>query len=93
LRQAAQRFRELSALVNDGNDDLIGPYLQVSGEEPLWRSVLVWVRAELYQRGDPGAGAVLARLQAEYRVCFGHDADLGAMVPATPLSEPGSSPP
>jgi hypothetical protein len=77
LRETAARFRELNTLMDDGNDG-IGPYLVVSEEEPLWRNVLLWVRAELYQRGDQDAGAVLPRLQAEYRERFGHDPDPGA---------------
>ena len=73
LRQAAERFRELNTLVDDGHDDLIGPYQVVSGEEALWRNVLVWVQAELRQRRDPAAPEVLGRLRAEYREHFGRD--------------------
>jgi hypothetical protein len=73
LRQAAERFRELNALVDDGNDDVVGPYQVQSGEEALWRNVLVWVRAELHTRRDPNAAEVFARLEADYREQFGHD--------------------
>jgi hypothetical protein len=83
LREATARFRELNTLMDDGNDDAIGPYLVVSEEEPLWRNVLLWVRAELYQRRHPGAAGVLGRLHAEYRERFEHAPDLGAMALGT----------
>jgi hypothetical protein len=74
LRQAAERFRELNALLDDGNDEVVGPYRMGSGEEALWQNVLVWVRAELYKRADKATEAkVLARLKEEYREQFGHD--------------------
>jgi hypothetical protein len=80
LRQAAEQFRQLNAQADDGNDDLVGPYWVVSGEERLCRNVLVWVRAELYHHPDRAAG-VLARLGAEYRERFGHGPDLGELTP------------
>ncbi len=86
LRQAVERFVELNALVDDGNDDVVGPYQRVSGEEELWRNVLVWVQAELYTQRHPDAAAVLAPLRAEYRERFGRDPDLRMMPPTEPPS-------
>jgi hypothetical protein len=83
LRQAGDWFREMNAwLAADGNEDLIGPSPVVTGEEAAWRNVLVWARAELYRRRDPGAA--LAPLRAEYRQRFGHDADLDGLFRQTP---------
>jgi hypothetical protein len=90
LRQAAERFRELNAMVDDGNDDAVGAYRVESGEEALWRNVLVWVQATLRQSGDPAAPEVLRRLWAEYRERFGHDPDPWAVPVLTP--PPGTSP-
>jgi hypothetical protein len=74
LPQAVERFRELHALVEDGNGrDGIYPFRLASDEEALWHSVLVWVEAQLRPRTDSGASEVLARLRAEYRERFGHD--------------------
>jgi hypothetical protein len=74
LRQAAERFRELNALVEDGNDEVVGRYLLVQGEEALFRNVLRWAEVELHQRGDEATKAkVLSRLKEEYRERFGHD--------------------
>ena len=78
LPQAVERFRELRALVEDGNGrDGVAPFLLVSGEEALWDSVLLWVEAQLGPRTDSGASKVLARLRAEYRERFGHDPGSG----------------
>jgi hypothetical protein len=93
LRQAAERFRELNALVDDGNDDVVGPYRVVSREEALWRNVLVWVRAELRQRRDQAAAEVLARLGVEYRERFGHDPGPWPVPPPAPPSWSSSAPP
>jgi hypothetical protein len=72
LEKAAHRFEELNALMSgDGNEDLIGTYRVVRGEEALWLSVLAWVELELQQKGDRAADDVLARLSAEYRERFG----------------------
>jgi hypothetical protein len=86
LPEAADRFRELSARVaGDGNDDMIGAYRVVSGEEALCHSVLLWAEAELRHGPDPSAAAaVLARLQAAYRERFGRDP--GPMPPTVPPS-------
>jgi hypothetical protein len=74
LRQAAERFHELYALVEDGNDEVVGRYRVVQGEEALCRNVLTWAESVLYQRGDKSTKAkVLARLKEEYRERFGHD--------------------
>jgi hypothetical protein len=70
LRQAAERFQELDALLRSGEGD---PPPVPTGKEAVWRRVLVWVGNELYPRRDPEAAAVLARLRAEYRERFGHD--------------------
>jgi hypothetical protein len=83
LPQAAERFGELHALVEDGNGrDGVAPFRLASGEEALWDSVLVWVEAQLWARTDSGASKVLARLRAEYRKRFGHDP--GPRPPITP---------
>jgi hypothetical protein len=73
LCQATERFRELHALVEDGNDEVVGPFQVVRGEEALCRNVLIWVRAELYHRSRQEGDEVFARLRAEYRERFGYD--------------------
>ncbi len=74
LREAAERFRELNALADDGNDDLIAPFRVVSGEEEaLCRNVYFWTEAKLRHRREPGAAEILARLKTEYRQYFDHD--------------------
>jgi len=70
LREAADRFRELNTLLDDGNDDLLGTYQRPAGEEGLCRNVIVWVRGEV--RRDPArAPQVLSRLEKEFRDLFG----------------------
>jgi hypothetical protein len=74
LRDAAARFQELNALVSgDGNEDLIGAYRVVTGEERVWRNVLLWAELNLWDQSDRDAPAVLARLRAEYRERFGRE--------------------
>jgi hypothetical protein len=74
LRQAAARFGELDTLMQDGNDELVGPFRVVQGEEALCRCVLGWAETALYWRGDEANKAkVMARLKEEYRRRFGHD--------------------
>jgi hypothetical protein len=71
LCEAADGFRELNTLLDDGNDDLLGTYQRPAGEEDLWRNVIVWVRGEV--RRDPARGpAVLSRLEKEFQEHFGH---------------------
>jgi hypothetical protein len=75
LWEAARRFRELNPrLAGGGNADGIGPYRVVSGEEALWRSVLLWIENELHHHdGRAVAAPTLARLKAEYRGRFGRE--------------------
>jgi hypothetical protein len=86
LREAAERFRELNSFFDDGNADLLGAYPAVTGEEALWRNVLLCARSEL--QGRPGAAAVLARLGAEYREHFGHDPEPWLVSPPLCLRSP-----
>jgi hypothetical protein len=89
LPEAAGRFRELHALVEDDDQGVLAPYRVVTGEEALCRTVLTWVEAELWYEPDQAAAPIRARLQAEYRQQFGHDP-----VPEYgPPSIPGPSPP
>jgi hypothetical protein len=71
LREAAERFGELNALVRDDNDALIGAFPVACGEEALCRNVLSWAEAECRHR--PGLAPALARLEEEYRRRFGRD--------------------
>jgi hypothetical protein len=70
LRQAADRFRELNAwLAPDGNEDLLGLFPVVTGEEAVWRNVLLWARAVagVHLRRDPPPQnplGIAARLEA-----------------------------
>jgi hypothetical protein len=73
LRQTVERFREMNALLEGYGRDGVAPFLVASGEEPLWRNVLVWVEAEVWYRTDPGAAEIRTRVWAEYREHFGHD--------------------
>jgi hypothetical protein len=83
LGEAAARFQELNGLVSgDGNEDLIGVLPVVTGEEAVWRTVLLWAKWELWRQTDRDAPAVLARLRAEYRKRFGQDP--GPRPPITP---------
>jgi hypothetical protein len=89
LRQATERFRELNALMDDGNDELVGPYQVVRDEEPLCRSVLAWAEVQLYQRGDKATEAkVLTRLKEEYRKRFGRDPGPWPPPEAVPTTSP-----
>jgi hypothetical protein len=82
LRQAAERFGELNALVTE--DNTIFDFRVVTGEERLCRSVLFWVRAELRRRLEPATAARLARLEAEYREHFGRDPEPSLLFPPAP---------
>jgi hypothetical protein len=89
LLEAAGRFRELHALVEDDDHGVIAPYRVVTDEEALCRTVLTWVETELWYEPDQAAAPIRARLKAEYRQQFGHDP-----VPQYgPPSIPGPSPP
>jgi len=43
LPEAAERFRELPALLDDGQDDTLGSYAVAEDEEGMCRSILSWV--------------------------------------------------
>jgi hypothetical protein len=74
LGEAAARFQELNGLVSgDGNEDLVGAFPVVEGEEAVWRTVLLWAKWELWRQPDRDGVAVLGRLMAEYRERFGRD--------------------
>jgi hypothetical protein len=90
LGEAAARFQELSGLVSgDGNDDLIGAYQVVTGEEAVWRTVILWTECELWRQTHCDAPAVLARLRAEYQERFGHDPEPPPVPATTPPPERG----
>jgi hypothetical protein len=74
----------------DGNEDLIGAFQVITGEEAVWRNVILWTVCELWHQTVRDAPAVLAQLQADYREHFGRDAELGVVPVITPL--PGTSP-
>jgi hypothetical protein len=45
LAEAADRFRELGALVNDGQDSILGPYPGVPDtDEDIYRNVILWTQ-------------------------------------------------
>jgi hypothetical protein len=81
--RAAERFRELNALTEDGEDDT-SSYQAASDEEAVWRNVYFFAVAELDYRRAPDAAEVLAWLQAGYRERFGHDAELDGLFRQTP---------
>jgi hypothetical protein len=86
LRQAAERFGDLGALLDDGNDDVLGACQVLTGEEALFRSVYSWAVSEL--RDGPGSSAVLDRLAKEYRQQFGHDPQPLPEYASLPLAPP-----
>jgi hypothetical protein len=66
LAEAAQRFRQASALLNDGQDELLGRAAPAEDEQEVYDAVLPWVAVSL--RDDPPRQAeVCARLDSERR--------------------------
>jgi hypothetical protein len=82
LRQAAGKFARLNDLLEDGNDDLLGPSRVFSGEEALCRNVLAWAEGEAWRRTELAPD--LARLKEEYRKEFGHPPGYYPAVPPAP---------
>jgi hypothetical protein len=64
LREAAERFRQLNALLDNGTAPRAGT------EEERCLYVIYWAQGELPEQ--PGGAAVLARLEEQYRREFGH---------------------
>jgi hypothetical protein len=66
LADAADRFAQLQGLVDDGQDDVLGPYRGVPhGDVAVCDNVLAWARGALY--GNPREGEVMARLARQKR--------------------------
>jgi len=66
LAEAAERFRSLTALLDDGQDDILGSYNLCEGDaQDVFDHILCWVKAVL--RDQPGECArVVARLNQEW---------------------------
>lgn len=71
LAEAAERFARLDAEWLDRAGPLNIIYTPPVGREPVWGSVIAWVKIALADAPDQGA-SVVSRLEAEYRDYFGH---------------------
>jgi hypothetical protein len=65
LAEAADRFERLAGMMDDGQDDLLGPYRTAAGDRPaIYRQVIRWVEVSLQDQPREQA-EVVARLERE----------------------------
>jgi len=66
LAEAAERFRSLNALLDDGQDDILGSYNLAEGDgQDVFENIICWV--EMYLRDRPRKCArVVRRLRREW---------------------------
>jgi hypothetical protein len=83
LREAAERFRQLDALLDDRAGEARGLAPRARTEEERCRYVLHWV-ASAGPEEPARAASVVARLEEEYRQRFGRDPEPPPTYPPAP---------